>query len=112
MIIKPGPLSVNRIGEMLLMPGAICSGTSCNPNRPMSQITAAIDDPHAGAARPDAVEVARALRYALPPVLDMRAARQLKSNLRTVLASRGPCVIDAEAVERVCTACIQILAAF
>jgi chemotaxis protein CheX len=78
----------------------------------MSQMTAVIDDPHAGAARPEAMVVARALRYALPPVLDMRAARQLKSNLRTVLASRGPCVIDAEAVDRVCTACIQILAAF
>ena len=78
----------------------------------MSQMTAAIHDPHAGAARPEAVEVARALRYGLPPALDMRAARKLKSDLQAILASRGPCVIDAEAVERVSTACIQILAAF
>jgi anti-anti-sigma regulatory factor len=78
----------------------------------MYQMTAAIDDPHIGAPRSQAGQVARALRYALQPALDMRAARQLKSDLQAVLASRGPGVIEAEAVERVSTACIQILAAF
>jgi chemotaxis protein CheX len=94
------------------MPIASLLGTSCNPNRPMSRMTAAIDDAHAGAPGPGAGQVARALRYALQPALEMRAARQLKRDLQAVLASRGPCLIEAEAVERVSTACVQILAAF
>ncbi len=48
----------------------------------------------------------------LPKVLDMRAARSFKSKLEEPVKAGGSWQIDAGAVERVSTGCIQLLAAF
>lgn len=49
---------------------------------------------------------------ALPAVLDMRQVRSLKASLEARLADTGPASIDAAAVKRISTGCIQILATF
>ena len=52
------------------------------------------------------------MRYALRPVLDMRASRDLKRDLQMILTIRSACAVEAERVERLSTACIQVLIAF
>jgi len=47
----------------------------------------------------------------LPPVLDLRAAKPLQEGLRKVLAKGSPVLVDAGAVERLSTPCIQLLIA-
>lgn len=78
----------------------------------MSQITTAIEDQARGRAQSDAGQVARLMRYALRPILDMRASRDLKRDLQMILATRSACVVEAQGVERLSTACIQVLIAF
>jgi anti-anti-sigma regulatory factor len=46
----------------------------------------------------------------LPPVLDLTAAEPLCSQLRAALDA-GPVLLDAGAVERIATPCLQVLAA-
>lgn len=48
----------------------------------------------------------------LPPALELRTAQSLKQALLEALARAGPLRIDAAAVVRVSTACVQILVAF
>lgn len=50
--------------------------------------------------------------FALHSLLDMKAARPLKEQLQAALKVGRPVVIDASLVERVSTACVQILSAF
>ncbi len=52
------------------------------------------------------------LRVELPSALDLRIAQALKSALLEALAKAKPLRIDAASVERMSTACIQILIAF
>lgn len=47
----------------------------------------------------------------LPPVLDVAAAANLKRELLEVLASGNSVNIDAAAVQRITTPCLQVLAA-
>lgn len=49
---------------------------------------------------------------ALQPLLDIKAARPLKEMLLQALAKSEPLTLDASLVERVSTACIQVLLAF
>jgi anti-anti-sigma regulatory factor len=51
-------------------------------------------------------------RLSLTPVLGMREARPLKEALEEVLAKGLPVVLVAQLVERVSTACAQLLVAF
>lgn len=46
----------------------------------------------------------------LPPVLDIAAAAELKRELLEVLASGNSVNVDAGAVQRVTTPCLQVLA--
>ena len=48
----------------------------------------------------------------LPKVLDMRAARSFKSKLEEPIKAGGSWQVDASAVERVSTGCVQLLVAF
>ncbi len=50
--------------------------------------------------------------YHLPAVLDMKASRQLKTALKSFLDSPRRLVVDGGDVERMSTACIQVLVAF
>lgn len=52
------------------------------------------------------------LSLALDPVLDLRAAAPLKETLQQGLGREAPLVIDASAVTRMSTACIQVFTAF
>lgn len=52
------------------------------------------------------------LSLALNPVLDLRAALPLKETLQQGLGRETPLLIDASAVTRMSTACVQVLAAF
>ncbi len=52
------------------------------------------------------------LSLALEPVLDLRAAASLKETLLQGLKREAPLVIDAGAVTRMSTACVQVLTAF
>lgn len=47
---------------------------------------------------------------ALPPILDLPAAAPLKSRLQEALTKGEDIVIDASAVQRVTTPCLQVLA--
>ena len=47
----------------------------------------------------------------LPPSLDITWAESLQAELLRVLGQEGDVTIDGGAVERVCTPCIQLLAA-
>lgn len=51
------------------------------------------------------------LSVALDPVLDLRAAGPLKSTLQQGLGRGLPLAIDASAVSRMSTACVQVLTA-
>lgn len=46
----------------------------------------------------------------LPPILDLPAAAPLKQQLETVLGDSTSIVVDASAVQKVTTACLQVLA--
>lgn len=46
----------------------------------------------------------------LPPVVDLTAVKELKSALQTALSRGAGLGIDASAVERVTTPCLQVLA--
>ena len=48
----------------------------------------------------------------LPPAMDLRAATPLKATLDDALGKALPFVIQAARVERMSTACVQILIAF
>lgn len=48
----------------------------------------------------------------LAAALDLRAAAPLKQNLARALAANAPVTLDAHAVQRMSTACIQLLVAF
>ena len=48
----------------------------------------------------------------LPQCLDLRSAVQLKAVLSEALAIGAPLTVDASSVERLSTACVQILIAF
>jgi len=50
--------------------------------------------------------------YRLAPILDIRASRQLKSDLSAFVGDTDRLIVDASAVERVSTACVQVLMAF
>ena len=50
--------------------------------------------------------------YALPPVLNLRAAQQLKSDLLMLLRGAGAVAVDANAVARLSTPAVQVLTAF
>ncbi len=52
------------------------------------------------------------LSMALDPVLDLRAAAPLKEVLQQGLGRKIPLMIDAGAVTRISTACVQLLTAF
>src|SRR5262245_1099748 len=52
------------------------------------------------------------LHVCLPPAMDLRAATPLKATLDDALGKALPLVIEAAPVERMSTACIQILIAF
>jgi chemotaxis protein CheX len=52
------------------------------------------------------------IRLSLEPVLDMRAAAPLKDTLQQGLDQKRNLVIDASAVSRMSTACVQVLTAF
>lgn len=52
------------------------------------------------------------LSLALDPVLDLRAAGPLKEVLQQGLSREIPLLIDAGAVTRMSTACVQVLTAF
>jgi anti-anti-sigma regulatory factor len=52
------------------------------------------------------------LSLSLDACLDMRAAAALKSELLQGLAMAKPLLIDAGAVSRMSTACVQVLTAF
>ena len=52
-----------------------------------------------------------ALNLALDPVLDLRAAASLKDMLQQGLARGVPLTLDAGAVGRMSTACVQVLTA-
>lgn len=47
---------------------------------------------------------------ALPPILDLPAAAPLKQQLESALADTAGVIIDASGVQRVTTACLQVLA--
>lgn len=55
---------------------------------------------------------AERLSLALDPVLDLRAAAPLKETLQQGLGHSNPLMIDAGAVTRMSTACVQVLTAF
>lgn len=55
---------------------------------------------------------AERLSLALDPVLDLRAAALLKDTLQQGLDCGNPLTIDAGAVTRMSTACVQVLSAF
>ena len=50
-------------------------------------------------------------KVALPPSLDIAAAADLKRALLEALAAEGNIDVDASAVQRIATPCLQILAA-
>jgi|GEM_PF-1439198 len=52
------------------------------------------------------------LSLSLDPVLDLRAAGSLKETLQQGLGRDNPLMIDAGAVTRMSTACVQVLTAF
>ncbi len=52
------------------------------------------------------------LSLTLEPVLDLRAAASLKEALQQGLGRKTPLLIDATAVTRMSTACVQVLTAF
>ena len=51
------------------------------------------------------------LGVALEPILDLRAAGSLKSTLQQSLVRGQPLMIDASAVSRISTACVQVFTA-
>ncbi len=51
------------------------------------------------------------LGVVLEPILDLRAAGSLKSTLQQGLVRGQPLVIDASAVSRMSTACVQVFTA-
>ncbi len=55
---------------------------------------------------------AEGIGLSLEPVLDMRVATPLKDMLLQGLAQKRNLIIDASAVSRMSTACVQVLAAF
>jgi chemotaxis protein CheX len=48
---------------------------------------------------------------ALPPVLDLAYAERLQQSLQDVCTRESPLVVNGQAVERVSTACLQVLIA-
>jgi anti-anti-sigma regulatory factor len=49
--------------------------------------------------------------HALPPVLDLACAEDLHQKLQEACAQDGPVTLNGAAVERVSTACLQLLVA-
>jgi anti-anti-sigma regulatory factor len=66
-------------------------------------------------AEPSSIAAARSHSMpsmVLPAILDMRAVRALKASLDDMFATPGSCQINGEAVARLSTGSIQVLAAF
>jgi anti-anti-sigma regulatory factor len=59
----------------------------------------------------DFVPMSRPPALKLPPVLDTAAAGELKRELLEALGSGGCINVDASAVQRITTPCLQIMAA-
>ena len=53
-----------------------------------------------------------ATQFVLPANLNLRAAQQLKQDLLLLLEETGPVSVDAQAVNRLSTAAVQVLTAF
>ena len=56
-------------------------------------------------------ELDATVRIALPPILDLSGAASLKQQCQTAIAGGASLVMDASAVSKVTTPCLQVLAA-